>query len=84
MPTYTPATTTHFVIYNDDNSVVLVKTVEPGEALGTGQSHTEVFSDRGAAMARAIELGWVPPPPPPEDDYLSALDPLDIEATPID
>jgi hypothetical protein len=81
MPTYTPATTTHYVIHNADNSLVLLQTVEPGDAIGTGQSHVEVFSDRATAIARATELGWVAPPP--EDGYLSALSTLEIEATPL-
>jgi hypothetical protein len=80
MPVYTPDSTTHYVIYNLDESLVLLQTVEPGDALASGQSHIEVFTDRAAAEARAIELGWVPPLIP--EDELRAYKLLESELLP--
>jgi hypothetical protein len=73
MPVYTPEITTHYVIYNLDVPLVLFQTVEPGDALATGQPHVEPFTDEAAARARAIELGYVFSSP---EDELPLGDPL--------
>jgi hypothetical protein len=80
MPVYTPEITTHYVIYNLDVPLVMFQTVEPGDALATGQPHIEVFTDRAAAEARAIELGWIPPLIP--EDELRAYKLLESELLP--
>jgi hypothetical protein len=73
MPVYTPEITTHYVIYNLDVPLVMFQTIEPGDALATGQPHVEPFADAAAARARATELGYVFPSP---EDELSLGDTL--------
>lgn len=38
--------------------------LDPGNALGTGQKHVEIFTVYEEALARAVELGYVLPEKP--------------------
>ena len=54
-----PFTQTHYMICHGRTGVIHFTELEPGQVLETGQPICEDFTDRNAAIERAMALGYV-------------------------
>lgn len=73
MPEYLEFDVDTFVVVHDSAGFVQLIECAAGSAMGTGQPFVETYLDEDEALARAIELGYVPPASTADSDQAPNL-----------